>query len=113
MEHLNKIELQGVVGSVRTDKVGDKLHAHFTVATNYLYKTADGNAVCETTWHRVSAFEGEKITADTLNTIKDEYNKNYVHVRVVGRLRQKRYTDEFGNDASTYEVFANEVELID
>lgn len=109
MENLNRIEIQGTLGRISTTMVGDKLHANFAVATNYAYKDAGGNAVVETTWHRISAFEGEKISAETLNEIRKKYA---VYVRVVGRLRQIRYVDTDGFSKSTYEIIANEVKIL-
>lgn len=109
MESLNRIEIQGTLGRISTTMVGDKLHANFAVATNYAYKDAGGNAVVETTWHRISAFEGEKISAETLNEIRKKYA---VYVRVVGRLRQIRYVDTDGVSNSTYEIIANEVKIL-
>ena len=114
MESLNRIEIQGTLGRISTSMVGDKLHANFSVATNYAYKDANGNAIVETTWHRISAFEGEKISAETLNEIRKKYveNRDFVYVRVVGRLHQIRYVDTNGVSNSTYEVKANEVEIL-
>ena len=115
MESLNRIEIQGTLGRISTTKIGGgKLHANFSVATNYAYKDATGNAIVETTWHRISAFEGEKISAETLNEIRKKYveNRDFVYVRVVGRLRQIRYVDTDGVSNSTYEIRANEVEIL-
>lgn len=113
MEHLNRIEIQGALGRIGITTVCDELHANFAVATNYIYKDMDGNAVIETTWHRVNAFESEKVSAETLNEMKEKMDKHdFIYVRVVGRLRQKRYTDSYGNDCNTYEIIASEVEII-
>lgn len=112
MESLNRIEIQGVVGTIDTRQVGDKLHANFSVATNYVSKDKQGEALIETTWHRVSAFEGENITADTLNAIHNGNVRDIVNVRVVGRIRQRRYADAYGNENSTYEIIANEVKIL-
>ena len=72
-----------------------------------------GNVINETTWHRVNAFEGEKVKAETLTEMQKKLNSHdFVYVRVVGRLRQNRYTDAYGNDCSTYEIIASEVEII-
>lgn len=114
MEHLNRIEIQGALGRISTTKIGGgKLHANFAVATNYAYKDATGTAIVETTWHRVNAFESEKVSAETLNEMQKRMDKHdFVYVRVVGRLRQRRYTDANGNDCNTYEIIASEVEII-
>lgn len=114
MEHLNRIEIQGTLGRISTTKIGGgKLHANFAVATNYAYKDATGTAIVETTWHRVNAFESEKVKAETLKEMQKKLDgHDFVYVRVVGRLRQIRYTDAYGNDCSTYEISASEVEII-
>lgn len=112
MESLNRIEIQGAVGRIDTRQVGDKLHANFSVATNYVSRNKQGEALIETTWHRVSAFENENITADTLNTIHNGNVRDKVNVRVVGRIHQIKYVDAYGNENSTYEIVANEVKIL-
>ena len=42
MDHINRIELQGRVGTVRTNIIGDNMVANFSLVTEYLYKTRDG-----------------------------------------------------------------------
>ena len=49
MEHLNRIELRGRVGTVRTNEVNGTKVANFSLVSEYLYKTRDGAAVSETT----------------------------------------------------------------
>ena len=54
MEQLNRIELRGNVGYVRLSRVGeDSQVVNFSVATTYVYKGRNGEAVMETTWHSV------------------------------------------------------------
>jgi len=60
MEQLNKIEIRGNVGNVNIIKVGKTRVAHFSVATNFAYKDKNGEPVIETTWHNVTAWEGNK-----------------------------------------------------
>ena len=54
-QHLNRIELRGRVGTVRTNEVNGTKVANFSVVTEHLYKTREGNAVSETTWFNVTA----------------------------------------------------------
>ena len=61
MEQLNRIELRGVVGSVRMANVSGKNVANFTMATSRAYTKKDNTAVIETEWHNVAAWEGGKI----------------------------------------------------
>lgn len=60
MEQLNRIEIRGNVGNVNILKVGDARVAHFSVATNFAYKGRNGEPNIETTWHNVTAWEGNK-----------------------------------------------------
>ena len=52
MEHINRIELQGHVGTVRTNVFEDRSVANFSVATEYFYKNKDGSGVSETTCYQ-------------------------------------------------------------
>ena len=61
MEQINKIELRGIVGSVRLQHINDKEMAKFTVVTNRAYKNKEGAPVIETQWHNVTAFEGKNV----------------------------------------------------
>ena len=88
--NINKIELQGCIGSVRLSAFNGKNAARLSVATNYIYKSKEGEAVIETTWHSVSAWEnGRGIKG--LDTLK---KGDCVHVR--GRVRNVKYTDSEG-----------------
>ena len=61
MEQLNRIELRGVVGSIRMQTFDDNRMARIGLATNYAYKDRDGTAVIDTSWHNVVAWEGRNI----------------------------------------------------
>ena len=105
MEHINRIELQGRVGTVRTNIVGDSMVANFSVVTEYLYKTRDGGAANETTWHQVTAWEGRDMP--DLSTIAKG-----TPVNVIGRLRTFKYTNTEGVDKILYEVVANRIRIL-
>ena len=107
MESLNKVELKGTVGSKKITVVGDKKLANFSVATTYGYKDKDGNAIMETTWHRVNAWSGGEISEETLEKID-----KLTPVHVIGRLRAMRYINADGNETMTYEILASKVEII-
>ena len=49
MEHLNKIEIKGTIGNVRIQDVADNKVANFSVATDYVYKSKNGEIIIETT----------------------------------------------------------------
>lgn len=102
MQQLNRIELRGIVGSVRETQVDNHFIVHMTVATNYLYKAKDGSAVIETTWHQVDMF------SDTpLGITKGD------SVHVTGRLRKQSYMRENGTTVSDTYIVANSLEIID
>ena len=105
MDHINRIELQGRVGTVRTSIVGDTRVANFSVVTEHLYKTRDGGAVNETTWHYVVAWDSREMP--DLDLIRKG-----TAVNVTGRLRASRYTAADGTEKHLYEVVAGKVRLL-
>ena len=106
MEHLNQIELRGIIGSVYVKDFVNAKVANFSVATDYCYTAKDGTKVIDVTWHRVVAWEGKQI--QNLSELK---KGSPVHV--IGRLRMQRYTDANGAERSTYEILAHTVEIIE
>ena len=105
MEHLNKIELRGIIGSVYVKDFGNTKSANFSVATDYCFKSQDGTPVIETTWHRVIAWEGNQIK--NLDQLKKGCG-----VHVIGRIRSQKYIASDGTEKSVFEVIASKVELI-
>lgn len=102
MEFFNKIEIRGIVGQVSFAEVGDKKHANFSVCTQYAYKNQSGEAVVETTWFNVSAWEGPKNGIDNL--------QKGAQVFVSGRIRT-RYYEGNGCERILQEVEAKEVRV--
>lgn len=100
MDYINKIELQGLVGCVRTNQVQGMTVQNFSLLTEYLNKLKDDSYVCESTWHQVVAWNSQAI------------NKGD-KVRVVGRLRQTKYTTSDGTERVYYEVVASELKVIE
>ena len=105
MDHINRIELQGRVGTVRMNIVGETRVANFSLVTEHLYKTRDGGAVNETTWHYVVAWDGKDMP--DLDLIQKG-----TAVNVTGRLRASRYTTADGTEKQMYEVVAGRVRLL-
>ena len=106
MEPINRIELQGRVGNIRTNLVGDTKVANFSLATDYLYKTREGAAISETTWHNVVAWSGKNIPdLDKITVGTPLY--------LTGRLRTNRYTAADGSEKQFYEVFAYRIRRLD
>jgi len=105
IEHINRIELQGYVGTVRANEYNGTRVANFTVATELLYKTREGAATSETTWHNVVAWDGRGMP-DLDRIVRG------VPVNVTGRLRINKYTSPDGVEKYFYEVLANRVNIL-
>lgn len=106
MEQLNRIELKGNVGNAKISDAGTNRVARFSLATNYLYKTKDGEGAVETTWHNIVAWEGRNIK----NVDKIEKG---MPVHVIGRLRSSKYTAADGQERQSYEVIANKLVFLE
>lgn len=105
MDHLNRIELRGRVGTIRTNEVNGSRVANFSVVTEYLYKTRDGNAVSETTWFNVTAWHSKDMP--DFNGL----NKG-MPIYVAGRMRTSKYTTAEGIEKQFYEILANKVRYL-
>ena len=105
MEHINRIEIQGRVGTVRTNIVNETMVANFSVATDYLYKGKDGAGVSETTWHNVVAWAGKEMP-DLRRVTKG------TPVYVCGRMRTSKYTTSEGVEKHFYEILAYKVRIL-
>lgn len=106
MGFLNRIELQGVVGTVRRQKVADKEVVNFSMVTEDSHKDASGCAVIDVLWLNVTAWQN--CAMPDLSTLG---RGSQVHVQ--GRLRARRYTDDCGAARTSYEVLAASVHLLD
>lgn len=103
MEQYNRIELRGNVGNVKVSTVGSGRVANFSLATNYMYKSRSGDAVIETTWFSIVAWEGKEIK--DLDKIKVGST-----VSLSGRFRNYKYTpSEGGEERQGYEVLATKL----
>ena len=105
IEHINRIELQGHVGTVRTKEHNGSKVANFTLATEVMYKSRDGIAVSETTWHNIVAWESNQIPD------LDKVTKG-TPVNIIGRLRENRYTSSDGVEKQYYEVLASKIRFL-
>ncbi len=106
MEQLNKIELKGNVGNVRISDVGENKVARFSLATNFIYKGREGDAVIETTWHNIVAWSGRNMPDLT----KIEKGAS---LYVSGRVRTSKFTGSDGTEKQIYEVVANKIAFED
>lgn len=100
MEYINRIELQGVVGATRSDVIGTSSVQSFSLMTEYMFENSDKSIVCEATWHSIVAWNSKAV------------NKGD-KVRVVGRLRQTKYTAADGTERIFCEVVASELKIIE
>lgn len=104
MENLNRIELKGTVGTVKTYDVGDAKVARFSLATSYTFNTRQGEPVVEVTWHNVSAWLSDSLSLEGL--------AKGAQVHVIGRIRTQRYTAADGSERTFYEVVASKLDVL-
>lgn len=107
MEQLNRIQLRGIIGTVRISEVQGRRLANFTVATNVAFKDAEGMAVIETTWHNVVAWENGSFITDFSNLEKGKA------VFVEGLLEYQIYTGDDGNERRLSRVRAWSLNIIE
>ena len=108
---INKVILVGNVGQdpeIRyTGDVnnGSKV-ATIRLATTERYRDRNNNLQEHTEWHNVVVWQ-DKSSVDLSKVEKGS------KVRVVGRLRQMKYTDTNGMEKIYYEILASEFQLIE
>lgn len=100
---INRVELQGRVGTVRIQNAGGFVVASFSVMTEETYKATYGTVLCETTWHHVTAWEGKEVCIDGLE------RGSLVHVE--GRIRNSIYTASDGTERGYMEVMASSLKV--
>jgi len=102
---LNRVELRGRVGhDPRVISVNGQRIARFSIATNEIYKDRSGDLKEETTWHKISAWEGKGI---------EDFDKIHkgVLVNVLGKLRVSKFQGQDGNDRLYTEIVAGKLSL--
>ncbi len=103
----NKVQLIGNLGGkpeVKNTEGGKKV-ATFSMATNEIYRNAQGEKVTETQWHRLVAWG--KI-ADRVEKYLDKGKE----VAIEGKLLNRSYTDKDGTKKYISEILVNELLLI-
>ena len=105
MEFLNKVELKGVVGRTIIQSYGSNVVLGFSVVTEYLDTDIVGNQFAETMWWSCTKI----YTEVNPNIPIDKGDKAHV----IGRLRQRKYTDQSGNEKILYDVVVEKVEKIE
>lgn len=106
MEQLNRVELKGIVGSVRIQTFDESKMARIGLATNYAYKDREGAAVIDTSWHNVVAWEGRSIQG------LDRISKG-MKLHVIGRIRYSSYTGMDGVNRVGTDIIAGQLKVID
>ena len=106
MEQINKVELRGLVGTVRLQEVAGKKVARISVATSMAYNDRKGSAVIDTQWHNVSVWEGKRVTGL-------EQLRKGDRVWVTGRIRYNKFTGADGQDHYSTEILANRLTILD
>ena len=100
MNMLNSLILEGVVSDEpHLDETSDVLN--FTIEYTRYYKNKAGKKVTETSLFRVVAF----------NSMCKRPLKNGSDVRIVGRLKQNKWTDKDGVSHSEVLIMAEYIEI--
>lgn len=102
---INRVELRGVVGTVRINETGEGRIVRFSLATNYVYRASDGMPVIETTWHSCIAFEGGHVIG------LDRIVKGAA-VHLTGRIRCLRFVDINNAERNETEIVADSLEVL-
>ena len=102
---INRVELQGVVGTARLSETGSGRIVRFSLATNYVFKSSDGTPVIETTWHNCLTFEGKHI-GDIDKIMKG------TAVHLTGRIRCYRFVDINNAERTGNEIVANTLDVL-
>mgnify|MGYP000925991601 FL=1 len=103
----NKVQLIGYLGAkpeVKQTEAGKKL-AVFSIATSETYRTAKGEKVTDTQWHRVVAW-------GKVADIAEQYLDKGKEVAVEGKLVNRSYNDKEGNKRYITEIQAGEILLL-
>ena len=103
----NKVQLIGHVGNqpdTRTTEAGKKW-SRFSVATNEVYRNAQGEKVTETQWHNLIAW-------GKVAEIAEKFLHKGSEVAIEGKLINRSYTDKEGVKKYVTEVQVNEVLLL-
>lgn len=104
-EQINEAHVRGTVGTVRLTEVGGTSAARFSVATQQVYRSADGDVVCELTWHCCTAWSGKGV--DDLSRLC-----RGAKVDVTGRLRNQRYTGPDGAERTNTEILVKSLSIL-
>ena len=102
---INRVELQGRVGTVRISPCVGAVAANFSLLTEHQLRSALGVAIVESTWHNVAAFEGGDVYLEGLA------RGSMAHL--TGRLRTSKYTTADGIERMFTEVVADTLKVLE
>jgi single-strand DNA-binding protein len=103
----NKVQLIGNLGGkpeVKNTENGKKL-VRFSMATNEVYRNANGEKVTETQWHNLVAW-------GKVADIVEKYLDKGKEVAIEGKLINRSYTDKEGNKKYITEIQVNELLML-
>ncbi len=80
--------------------------ASFSLATSEVYTNKAGEKVSQTEWHNIVCWRG-------LATIAEKYIRKGSQVYIEGRIRSRQYETNDGLKKTAYEIYADEVRLLD
>ena len=101
---INRVELQGRVGTVRISPGIGSIVANFSLLTEYPIVSAEGRCLVDSSWHIVAAFEGGDVSLERLTL--------GAMVHLTGRLRTAKYTTIDGTERTFTEVIADSLKVI-
>ena len=105
MEFLNKVQIRGIVGTVRETAVLDTHCYRFSVVTERVYRSLASDATVECTWHNVAAYAPKGVAWDWL--------KKGACVEIHGCLRTQRYISASGEERHVAEILADSVTQVE
>ena len=103
----NNVQLIGRLGQhpeIITFDDGNKM-AKFTMATNDRYKDKNGKKAEKTYWHNI-------IVRGGLVKVVEEYVEKGQEIMIAGKLTNRSWEDEDGNQRYTTEIFCRELLMI-
>ena len=80
---------------------------NFSLATERVYKSNDGSAFVETTWHTCEGFSGEKISVEDIAKLQKG-----TMVNVKGRIRRLEHTSADGERITRYSIYVEELSIL-
>ncbi len=103
----NKVQLIGNLGNkpeIRSLESGKKM-ARFSMATNEVYRSQNGDKVTETQWHNLIAW-------GKVAELAEKFLEKGTEIMIEGKLINRNYTDKDGVKRYVTEVQVNEILLL-